>query len=400
MPSPPVTILGAGIAGLTLGRCLLQRGIQSVIYDRAPRAPRHTYGITLEPRAYEPLLSVLKLDESTFRHQLAVDSAKDNGVGRVTADDGSTSTPFRANRYKLESMLREHLTIYPEHKLTTARAPTSDQAVPGVELEFENGTTIRPNLIVDALGVHSPLRIALLPSIIPTIEPLAVFNSKKYVPTSTFDRVYSPYFANSNVLTHEPESSSKPRLEISVNSYLPEDSKVSISYIYSRSAHPPNDELHNPNRSNNDATKIPEAFYHEVESYISNSANNIPPPFKDCFDATLLRNERVLHWLMRIIIVPQEDLQQLLENSKVVMIGDSVHAVPILGGHGANMAIVDAVELAEVLTRGLDGDLMGSVAGFYEGKWKGWRADVEESRSELERMHSPKEDEGERSSNL
>jgi len=31
------------------------------------------------------------------------------------------------------------------------------------------------------------------------------------------------------------------------------------------------------------------------------------------------------------------------------MVGDATHAVPILGGHGANMAILDAVDLADVL---------------------------------------------------
>ena len=50
------------------------------------------------------------------------------------------------------------------------------------------------------------------------------------------------------------------------------------------------------------------------------------------------------------------------------MIGDATHAVPILGGHGANMAILDAVDLAEVL--GGDEGSMTQIQEFYESKWQ------------------------------
>ena len=55
MAQQPIVIVGAGIAGLTLGRCLKQKGISTVLLERYTQSPRHTYGIIREavPRFYE-----------------------------------------------------------------------------------------------------------------------------------------------------------------------------------------------------------------------------------------------------------------------------------------------------------------------------------------------------------
>jgi 2-polyprenyl-6-methoxyphenol hydroxylase-like FAD-dependent oxidoreductase len=75
MSPQPLTIIGAGLAGVTLGRALLERGIPVVLYDRATSAPRHGYGISLHASTYRPLLNMLKMDEQTFRQNVAVDAA-------------------------------------------------------------------------------------------------------------------------------------------------------------------------------------------------------------------------------------------------------------------------------------------------------------------------------------
>lgn len=378
MPGPSVVILGAGLAGLTLGRCLRHKGVSSIIYDRSSSTPRHTYGITLQPWAYKPLLDVLGLDESTFRRRLAVDSADGKGVGRVSAGDAPTSTPFRANRSKFESMLREGLNIHFEHSLSSARILENDGKA---ELTFDGGKKLFPDVVVDATGVHSKFRKSLLPNIEPEVHPFAVYSGKRYLDSNTYTSTYASAFKDGNMIVYEPQQADDPRLEITVNDRQA-NGTVSISYIYSRPARNDDgvDRLHNPDRPQTDATKIPDEFYEEVDRFIR--TRNPGTPFNECFNVDRLRSDRILHWLMRTVMVPKQEL--LLSLPDVVLIGDSVHAVPILGGEGANMAIVDAIRLAEAL--GLDSRSM-QVKDFYEKSWSEWHNGVEASKKALVEMH-------------
>lgn len=70
----PITIVGAGLSGLTLGLCLKHKGIAAVLYDRAASSPRYKYGIVLHSTTYKPLLSILRMDEKTFREKVAVNA--------------------------------------------------------------------------------------------------------------------------------------------------------------------------------------------------------------------------------------------------------------------------------------------------------------------------------------
>jgi tyrosinase len=93
-------------------------------------------------------------------------------------------------------------------------------------------------------------------------------------------------------------------------------------------------------------TDIPEEFYEELNEFTT--AHDVGQPYVDCFDVDQIRTECLLHWLMRTILVPKQGLLRLLQHG-VVMIGDSAHVVPILGGQGANIAILDTIKLANAL---------------------------------------------------
>ena len=379
MSNPAVVILGAGLGGLTLGRCLRRKGITSVIYDRASQIPRHAYGITLYPSTYKLLSISLGLDEDALQTQLKVDSVGIDGNARVPPQAQRASTTFRANRSKLESMLREEQDIMFEYQLSSAAIPEDGD---GVELSFKNGTKLRPGLVVDAMGVHSPLRKALLPHIEPDVEPFAVYSGKRYVDSDVFSSTFACSFKHGPVVVRQPERSDEPRLEVSINDRQA-NSKVSISYVYSRAARSvqEGDPLHRPQRANAGATDIPEELYEELESFME--VSQVDQAFRDCFDVGKLRSERLLHWLMRTIRIPKEDLLRLAKHG-IVSIGDAVHAVPILGGHGANMAILDAIKLADVLA---GEDKSSGSEAFYESNWPSWDTAVKDSKANLAAMH-------------
>jgi 2-polyprenyl-6-methoxyphenol hydroxylase-like FAD-dependent oxidoreductase len=111
MPQKPISVVGAGIAGLPLARALRKYGIAATIYERKLSSHQHQYGITLHPWAYRPLLMALDIDEHTFRSRVAVD-----GIGRIDRSkllntNGLTEDSLRTHRGKFEDLLREGLDV-------------------------------------------------------------------------------------------------------------------------------------------------------------------------------------------------------------------------------------------------------------------------------------------------
>lgn len=157
-------------------------------------------------------------------------------------------------------------------------------------------------------------------------------------------------------------------------------SQVSLSYTYSRPAKESNDPLHKPDRPIPGATDIPEAFYEELELL-----QNLDPPFRAIFDVEEVRGDRVLHWLMRTLMPDPSEAQRLARHN-VVLIGDAVHATPILGGEGANMAIRDGIDLAQhIATHGIN-----DFEGFSNSKFEVWKESVNNSKRTIENMHKSK----------
>ncbi|KAG8630708.1 hypothetical protein KVT40_002327 [Elsinoe batatas] len=373
MSPPPLSIIGAGLGGLTLARSLLKRGVPAVIYDRSASAPRHGYGMTLHASTYTPLAKVLDIDIATFRQRTAVDAAmRGSGTIDPTHLGQAHKDSFRANRQKLELLLREGLDIRWEHQLNhISPSPSS------LTLHFSNTTTLTVPHLIASDGPHSRARLSLLPTITPAVHPTIALNGKRRIPLPLYTTLYAPLLSNKNFISLRT-GPNNALLTIQVNDHEPAKERVSISWIYSRARLGDHDPLHRPDRPNSGAEDIPEQFYEEIR--------NLEPldgPFKDVFDTEKLKNERVLSWLMRTVEVPLQDLKAAGEKG-VWFIGDAVHAEPILGGEGANAAITDGVELGEwIAEHGVEG-----MWKWYEGRWEEWRRGVERSKQVLAEMHS------------
>lgn len=165
-------------------------------------------------------------------------------------------------------------------------------------------------------------------------------------------------------------------LNISINEQTSD--QVSVSWIYSRPSRGSTDPLHKPNRPVSGATDIPTEFYSEISQL-----GNLEQPFEEIFDSEKLRNERVLHWLMRTVLVSQPELEELGKKG-VFFMGDSVHAEPIIGGHGANAAIRDGVGLAKYIAQ----DGPAGILKWYETQYGGWKQGVESSERKIAEIHS------------
>ncbi len=371
MSHPTISIIGAGIGGLTLGRCLLQRGIRAVLYEKATSAPRHSYAITLQPASYRPLLQTLDIDEDTFKSRVAVDAGI-GGVGNINSESSGyrnlEPNSFRANRSKLEELLKEGLDVRWEHTLHDV------QQIPdkGVSLQFSNGETVDCNIVIGVEGPHSAIRKLLLPSEEMSILPYVAFNGKRRVPRATFDKEYAPAFQATTVSEIRRED---VVLNISINDVTKD--QVSISWIYSRPARNSSDALHKPNRPNAAAKDIPDELFMEVDAL-----GELPNPFAEIFNATTLRKERILHWWMRKNLVSLNELEHLAQKG-IVLMGDAAHAEQILGGGGANAAIEDGTSLAEWIAHKKTSDLRG----WHTTRYPAWQRGQEKSKSCIAAIH-------------
>ena len=370
---PPITIAGAGIAGLTLGKCLAHKGVPSLLLERYNSSPRYNYGITLHPWAYRPLLQVLQMDESTFRETLSIDTLH-GGIGRITGDNmptGLETSPgtFRCHRGRLERLLREDQNIRWEYNIQNVT--TSHQ---NVEIHIVDEKPVETRVLIGTDGVHSQVRKSLAPDIQLKVLPYVVFNGTRTMSLKEYQEILAPQMQGNVIIGSRYKD---VVLQIAVNDFA--GSIVFLGYTYSRPARYPKDPLHRPDRSIPGTTDIPEEFYIEVEGL-----EGIGQAFAEIFNVEKVRKDRILHWLMRSTLGSLEDSQKLTDRG-VLLVGDAIHAMPILGGEGANAAMKDGFELAEHLAaNGPDG-----IRTFSSARHDLWKEGVEGSELRLSEMHVP-----------
>ncbi|KAG8534336.1 uncharacterized protein KY384_001180 [Bacidia gigantensis] len=332
MIAPAVSTIGAGLSGLALGLSLKSKGISGKIYDLAPGIPRFNYGITLHASTYRPLLGLLKMDEATFRKETAVDGARGEPV--IWKD-------------------RTHL------------------------VKFERGLGFKTRCLAGCDGINSSVSRSLMHKVDADVHPFVAFSGRRRVPTDVFVKVFGQSMAENVMIVHHNGAA---RLEITISDMTSE--YVILGYIYSRqtrSQGSTKDPLHTPLRPSPGAKLTPPALYDEIEAL-----GNLPQPFNTIFHAESMRNDRLLHWLLRSRR-PQIDHSKQLADRGAFIIGDAAHGAPLLGGEGANMAITDGIDLAEhIAKRGVD-----TAAGFSNSKYESWIKFVDESVQRLRDMHNP-----------
>ena len=298
-----IAICGAGIAGLTLGKALHNKGIACSIFEKARQSTsRNSYGITLYPKYYQPLLKILKLDEATFRKKIAVDAGS-GGSGRI---GGSTETgAFKANKNKFESLLAEDLEVKWEHELTTV------EPLPGaVEIAFKNHSRHASTYVVGADGPHSQVRHAILPDKEFTILPYATYNGKRRINREDWNKTFASAFEGTNVIEQKVNGT---LLQISINSIS--DEEVSINYVFSRAAKKSGvDALYRPKREKDEAKETPEELFEEIKSLQDQLSSE---PFKFVFSSDAMKQDRLLNWLMRSLHVDISELGQAAEEGIV-----------------------------------------------------------------------------------
>lgn len=368
---PPIIIVGAGLAGLTLSRSLKQYGIPAVVLEKTAFLPRHNYRINLHPWALQPLCDILNMDEKFFRKSMVIDAVhRRRGKGSDGATVPKTNTDagsFRCHRGRLDHRLLEGQEISWNHDVHSVTTSSK-----GVTVHLEDGNQLHGKLLIGADGVHSHVRKSLAPEMRLEVLPYVVYNGKRRCTKAGYQGYFADSLQDQTVLR---ACRGDIILEMSINNYS--DKQVEVSYTYSRPARD-NDPLYRPNRQTSQANHIPEDFYDELENL-----EDLQQPFNIIFDPGEVRKDRVTHWLMRSSRSDRAQIKRLAKQG-VLLLGDAVHAMPILGGQGANHAIKDGVDLARFLSRhGTD-----NLQDFTDAMYETWGRSVEQSTARLARMHN------------
>ena len=372
MSAPPIIIAGAGLAAMTLAKCLKHNGIPNMLLERASAPSPNNYGMTLQPWAYRPLLEYLGWDESVFRGKIAIVRSGHYMGGKTSQQSllpGVETMPgtFRCHRGRLDYLLRLDLDCRWSHGIRDVE--TSRESI---NIQFNNQDALQTKILIGADGVHSQVRKCLAPNVKVKVLPYVVFHGRRKMEHHHYFQTMASGMKGQTIIESH---SNGVVLQIAVNE--PTSKHIDLNYSYSRPARQ-DDPLHRPDRSAGQAKDIPEGFYQELEGL-----GYLGAAFREIFDPSKVRQDRCLNWLMRSSLVDLEDIQALADRN-VVLIGDATHAMPILRGEGGNTAMKDGVDLARhIVLHGLEG-----IKTFAERKYDLWKEGVEDSERKLSEMHS------------
>ena len=307
--SPKVSIVGAGISGLTAGICLLKKNIPSVIYERNSAISEVSAGINLSPNATNLLQNIGVLEDLiSLSHQpskVVFRNHKGKKISSYKVNRGDEKY-LTLNRKRLISVL------YDKYKELGGEVVFNNK----VENLKSNGITsidksFDAELIFGCDGINSSLRTKKFESVPPFFSGFIAWRSIKE----------SSYAFEKN----NGED---------INFYLGPNSHI-VSYPIGEKTY--------------SATCIIKSSQWIEESWVSEGTKDqFKSDFKDWNSEllTYLADSKLYRWG----IFQRPPLESFSTNN-IFLLGDSAHAMVPFLGQGSCLAIEDSYCLAEILDK-------------------------------------------------
>ncbi|MFJ9534797.1 FAD-dependent oxidoreductase [Herbaspirillum sp. NPDC101396] len=180
-----ITIIGAGLGGLTLARVLHLHGITSIVYETEPSAESRAQGGMLDIHDYNGQLALQDAGLLTQFQELILEGRQamrvlspDGSLLFENPDDGNGGRP-EVQRGELRQMLLDSLpagTVRWGYKVAGVRSLGDGRH----EVSFANGGTVITHFLVGADGAWSKVR-----PLLSTVTPR--YSGMSYVETFLFD---------------------------------------------------------------------------------------------------------------------------------------------------------------------------------------------------------------------
>ncbi|KAF1949855.1 kynurenine 3-monooxygenase [Byssothecium circinans] len=332
LTAPPshVAIIGGGLAGLTLALALHDLHIKSTVYEARSEDFDQGGGVMLSPNALRVLDSVGVL-ERVHKRSFHLDVLAFKDDQDKTTDEyyfGSERlygySAIRIMRKELldemKAMLQERqIPIHFNSKLNSITADGPDQ----VEFTFENGNTASAPLLIGADGIHSSVRKSFLPQVKPIYAGFMGINS---VVERSQLRIPEGYHLPATVMA-------KPGAFLLV----PQKPDGSELFIGSQRRF---EELDSKGWEalRNDKQKL--------YDMLQENKSDWPDIVQSALEATPV--DRMGFWAFYGI---PPLASWLSESKRIILVGDSAHAIPPTAGQGANQAFEDVRSLATLLSK-------------------------------------------------
>jgi 2-polyprenyl-6-methoxyphenol hydroxylase-like FAD-dependent oxidoreductase len=342
-----VAILGGGPAGLTLARLLQLGGVEVVVYERAPDAGAHSQGGSLDLHGQSGQLAIGRCGLSgQFRARSRPEgqaSVVYNKFAELqlsrTREDEAESAP-EIDRGELLGLLRSSLA---DRTIAWARRLVSLAGEPagGYRLIFAEGPPTTADVVIGCDGIRSRVRAFLgLP---PPVYTGVTFMETKLVDADAkhpdIARMVGPGSA----------------LALGDNKGLLAQRNGDGSIrVYA-------------------ARRVPEYWIVEagLDAKNPSSLRSALLSWFDDWSPLLVRllgesDESFLPWPLYAMAPEPGGARR----PGITVIGDAAHVMPPFLGAGANMAMLDAVELADHLILGEYDSVDGALEAFEAGMWK------------------------------
>lgn len=365
-----IAIVGGGPGGLTLARLLQLKGAAVKVYERDFNQDARLVGSPLDLHEESGMAALRKanlLDEFKKNYRPGADKmviANERAEIFFSDHDTKPAEDFGSEHFRpeidrgpLRNMLLESL--QPETIVWDSHFLSMEKQAEGWRLHFKNGSSAYADIVIAADGANSKIR--------PYITNIKAFYSGV---TMLEGNIYNAEKAAPHICAL---ANGGKIMAFGNAKDLLMGLKGGGDLTFYASFKTAENWAANSGLDFSDRTQILEWFkkeYSEWSSIWNELFENAATPFIP----------------RPIYCMPLDQTWEALPN--LTMIGDAAHVMPPFAGEGANMAMLDALELSECLCSENFGDMQTAIASYENQMRKRAAVAAKESLENGERMHS------------